>query len=487
MVNPTARKFPTPPISSSEARPGIAGEREPYRADRQFPNGEVHRLPKKLEAVTHPARHWGTDPRRPGGVICRLSPRHCRIAEGRLGFCGVRKNLGGKLVSLNYGKMVHPTEEVIETEAVNHFSPGERILSLGNIGCMMVCDFCHNWKTSQARLAEDKDIEARTPEEIVALAVRLGIRILSWTYNDPVVWHEFVVDTARLARKSGILNLYKSAFYISPDAVEELIEVMDIFSLSLKSMDPRFYLKFTGGRLEPILDGIKQVHVSGRHLEVSNLMVTGRNDSLSEAAKVARWMLDNLDCKVPLHYVRFHPDFKYANAARTPIAALEAARHQAKEMGLENVYLGNVLEHEGCNTVCACGNLLVRRIGALSEHALDPSGSCPACGRRSAIKLLPPRAGEADDGAPPAPDSLSLDHIWEPDKISVHIQAADGSGIVFQSLDEEGRPIGGFRKSMSRRFLVARGGIREERLRIYYKDAAPKVMPLLDRANFPVD
>ena len=134
-----------------------------------------------------------------GVVRCHLSPRNCTMREGQHGFCGVRANRGGRLVSLNYGKSVHATEETIETEAVNHYAPGERILSMGNIGCMMNCSYCHNWKTSQAKYVSDKDVFYYTPEQVVDIATRHGIRCLSWTYNDPVVWHEFVRDTARLA------------------------------------------------------------------------------------------------------------------------------------------------------------------------------------------------------------------------------------------------------------------------------------------------
>lgn len=147
-----------------------------------------------------------------GAVKCHLSPRNCVIQEGKLGFCKVRGNRGGRLVTLNYGKGVHSTEETIETEAVFHFAPGERILSLGNIGCMLNCGYCHNWKTSQAKYVTDKDVYYYTPEQVVETALKHGIRVISWTYNDPVVWHEFILDTAKLAKEAGLINLYKSAF-----------------------------------------------------------------------------------------------------------------------------------------------------------------------------------------------------------------------------------------------------------------------------------
>ncbi|MCA9540785.1 MAG: AmmeMemoRadiSam system radical SAM enzyme, partial [Myxococcales bacterium] len=331
--------------------------------DPQAPPDPLSRLPSRLVESSAPARLWS--PSTNGRVRCHLSPRRCHIPEGGLGFCGVRHNQGGELRTLNYGKSVAMTRETIETEAVYHFAPGEAILSMGNIGCMMACDFCHNWRTSQARQARDADIHAYSPEDVVEAALRHGIRVLSWTYNDPVVWHEFVVDTARLAKKHGLINLYKSAFYITPEAVDELLEVIDIFSLSLKSMDPDFYRKHTKGRLEPTLEAIERVYRARAggdrpHLELSNLCVTGRNDTLEEAARVARFVLDRLDPTIPLHYVRFHPDYRYTHVGRTDVGFLEAARAQAREMGVEHVYVGNVTDSPSAHTWCAeCGTLLI--------------------------------------------------------------------------------------------------------------------------------
>src|SRR5690606_22129564 len=177
--------------------------------------------------------------------------------------------------------------------------------------------------------------------------------------------HEFVVDTARLARAHGLVNLYKSAFYIGPRAVDELLEVIDIFSLSLKSMNEEHYRRHTGGALQPVLDAIEQVYrARGPHLELSNLCVTGRNDTLEESRKIARWMLEHLDADVPLHYVRFHPDYQYTHVGRTPVPFLEEARRAALAEGRRYVYLGNVFDTESVDTRCAgCGELLVRRYG----------------------------------------------------------------------------------------------------------------------------
>lgn len=230
---------------------------------------------------------------------CHLSPRNCVMREGQRGFCGVRMNQDGRLVTLNYGKSVHITDETIETEAVNHFLPGQRILSLGNLGCMLDCKYCHNWKTSQARYVDDKDAYYYTPEGVVETALRHGIRCLSWTYNDPVVWQEFVIDTARLAQQEGLINLYKSAFFISPEAIDQLIPYIDIFSVSVKCIDLEFYRTITTGWLQPVPDGAVQVYRAGRHLEISNLMVIDINDDEENARRIADWALED---RPEVHY-----------------------------------------------------------------------------------------------------------------------------------------------------------------------------------------
>ena len=364
-----------------------------------------------------------------GRVRCHLSPRNCVIKEGKQGFCGVRGNRNGRLVTFNYGKGVHITEETIETEAVNHYAPGERILSLGNVGCMLNCSYCHNWKTSQARYISDKDVFLYTPEEVVDTAIRHGIRVLSWTYNDPVVWHEFVRDTAKLGKEAGLINLYKSAFFITGEAVEELIPYIDIFSISIKSIDDDYYRKLTTGWVQPVLDATKQVYKAGKHVEVSTLMVTDISDNEETARKVTDWVLKDLGPEVPMHFVRFHPDYKMRETTRTPIPRLYRAREIAMEMGAEHVYLGNVYEAAGTSTFCrGCGSTLVTRFGLNAKIlGLDERGNCTTCGRDNHFKLLGPR--------PPAAmvDELPLDghHVrsfdWHGDISSLHIQVRNTS------------------------------------------------------------
>ncbi|WP_306367532.1 AmmeMemoRadiSam system radical SAM enzyme [Nocardiopsis sp. CC223A] len=359
-------------------------------------------------------------------VRCHLSPRNCKIRPGQHGFCMVRANRGGELVSLNYGRSVHATEETIETEAVFHYEPGARILSMGNIGCMLNCDYCHNWKTSQARFVEDKDVFYYTPEEVVDIAERHGIQVISWTYNDPVVWHEFVTETARLAKSKGIINLYKSAFFISPEAVEELIPVIDIFSVSIKSMDPKYYRKITKGWIEPVLEATEQVYRAGRHVEVSTLMVTDLSDSEQNARDMAGFVGERLGPEVPTHFVRFHPDYKMTNTIRTPVERLEHARRVALDMGLDHVYLGNVYDTESTNTWCrGCGLLQITRYGLNAQLiGVTPDGRCSECGLDAHIKRVPdPVAAQAPlDELPTHETYDSARFDWHGDIRAVHVQ-----------------------------------------------------------------
>jgi pyruvate formate lyase activating enzyme len=399
------------------------------------------------DASVHPAR-LGED--LGNGVIkCHLSPRNCRMSPGKAGFCGVRMNLDGNLITLNYGRATHVTQESIETEAVFHYAPGAPILSLGNIGCMMNCDYCHNWKTSQARLARAKDVNRYTPERVVEIARERNIPVISWTYNDPVVWHEFVLDTSLLAHEAGLLNLYKSAFYISPEAAAELCEVIDIFSVSIKSMDPEFYRRYTKGRLEPVLEATKLVFDRGKHLEVSMLMVTDANDGVEDAQRLADWVLTNLSDTVPIHFVRFHPDYKFTHVGRTPVERLEAARRAALAMGVKYCYLGNVYDSESVHTYCgACGHRLIERYGLNAKTVgLDAEGRCQQCGEALAFTPIAYQrascAAPADlDGDLAAGRTRRREFLWHGDIKSLHVEVhnprTEGGEVLCRRLNGNG-------------------------------------------------
>ncbi|MCU7725981.1 AmmeMemoRadiSam system radical SAM enzyme [Actinoplanes sp. KI2] len=369
------------------------------------------------------AKLWTSRP--DGTVQCHLSPRNCVIKEGRAGFCRVRVNRGGELQTLNYGKSVAMTEESIETEAVYHFSPGARILSMGNIGCMMNCDYCHNWKTSQAVHVTDDTVHKYTPEQVVESALERGINVISWTYNDPVVWHEFVLDTASLAREHGIINLYKSAFFISLEGATELADVIDIFSLSLKSMDPAFYRRLTKGRLEPVLEATEYVFRRGRHVEVSNLVVTDANDTAEDAQKVAEWVVNALSPETPLHFVRFHPDYKYTQVGRTPIDRLERARQVALDTGIKYCYLGNVYDHPATHSYCPnCNAKVVERYGLVARPTgLDEEARCRSCQTKLPFVMVQkPKAAELPIQEVPADRIKERQQLWRGDVKAAHVE-----------------------------------------------------------------
>ncbi|HEV2373460.1 MAG TPA: AmmeMemoRadiSam system radical SAM enzyme [Streptosporangiaceae bacterium] len=448
---------------------------------------------KKWQEEGYPAR---LEEQLDDGVVrCHLSPRNCKIRPGQHGFCMVRANRDGRLVSLNYGRSVHATEETIETEAVFHFEPGARILSMGNIGCMLNCDYCHNWKTSQARFVEDHDVFYYTPEEVVDIAERHGIRVISWTYNDPVVWHEFVTETAAIAKQRGIVNLFKSAFFISPEGIEELIPVIDIFSISIKSIDPKYYRKITKGWLEPVLEGTKQVYEAGKHVEVSTLMVTDLSDDEKTARDVATFVGEQLDASIPTHFVRFHPDYKMTDTIRTPIDRIERARQVALGMGLKHVYLGNVYDTEATNTVCSsCGEIQVTRYG-LNARILkvDDQGHCTDCGTDAHMRRIPDIDTSRETATLPAGlNTASFD--WYGDIRALHVQVRNDSDAMKNvyhrrersSTDDGQWMVLHLKPGESYRFIAAKSSTDELGVRVAVPEGCTSSLhQVFDRAHFP--
>ena len=426
-------------------------------------------------------------------VQCNLSPRKCRMKEGQTGFCGVRGNRDGNLVTYTYGKGVHLTEELIETEAIYHFAPGARILSLGNIGCNLNCQYCQNWKTSQAKFVEEKDVHSFTPESIIETALRHNIRVLSWTYNDPVVWHEFVIDTAKLAREAGIYNLYKSACFITEEALDELLPHMDIFSVSIKAIDEVYYRKLTTGWLQPVLDATRKIYQAGKHLEVSNLMITDISDNEQSARNMAGWVLENLGPEIPLHFVRFHPEYRMRDTVRTPIDRLEKAQAIAQEMGLEHVYLGNVSNTKATSSFCnSCGVELVHRFG-LTAHleSLNDDGRCASCGKESHFKAL-----ELNDSISPvnsrkpSDDFIRHTYDWRGDITSLHVQAKNPSTqtavLFYRARNEETWTEVKMEPGESYRFILAKSKPNETGLEIAIPETmSSNLFEVFDRAHFP--
>lgn len=451
-----------------------------------------------------PAQHW--QPFKLDRAECRLCPRHCQPKNNRMGFCGVRGTVEGKFQTFNFGLSLAATEEVIETEAVNHFSPGTRILSMGNIGCMMACSFCQNWETSQIKHLDPQAVRHYSPAEVVEICLKNNIPMISWTYNDPVVWHEFIIETSTLAQQHGIKTLYKSAFYIEQKPVEELLQCIDIFSLSLKSLNDEFYQKHTKARIQPVLERIKQVAASDKHLEISQLLIPELNDSDEDIIQTIDWVLKNLGTDIPLHFVAFHPAYQYQQVNRTDVSSLKQARRLAYSKGLKHIYLGNTLDAGLNDTFCQqCGVLLVQRYGLHANTInLDEHSHCCQCGTLSSIirplssspELTSPSFSMETstfdkEGGGHTEDTKKKQIIihWHEEAQSIHILQLDAKGASDTLFI---RSIGynhGIKKTLSHgleRFIISRQHPSETGVVISWEsDCQYQALALLDRAHYP--
>lgn len=439
----------------------------------------------------HLAKYWdfGLESQK---VTCKLCPRHCTLELGQDGFCGVRGNRGKKLYTLNFGCSINTTVETIETEAIYHYSPGTKILSMGNIGCMMACSFCQNWQTSQIEHLDNENVSYHTPKDVVEMALSNNINVISWTYNDPVVWHEFVVETSKLAKRHGIKTLYKSALYIEIEPLRELIEVIDIFSISLKSMSSDFYRKVTKGRLEPVLEGIKEIGKSNKHLEISQLVVPDLNDDGTDAKETASWIVNNLGNNIPLHFVGYHPAYRYA-APRTSLSTLLELRKIALSEGIKYCYLGNVYNSKVSNTFCNnCGNMLVERFGlTVNVIGLNDNSCCKKCGEKSPIKE--PYAGKIKS------EDLKLDKFkvmqsykidWNSEINSLHI-VPDKKYKTKLRIKVERLPSGNIEflemNNGLERILLSKKNDDESGIKVSFSSTNEiNLLPVLDRAHYPI-
>jgi pyruvate formate lyase activating enzyme len=290
--------------------------------------------------------------RRPDGIVrCNLCPNRCRLAEGEIGDCRARKNIGGELYSLVYGKIAAAHVDPIEKKPFFHFLPGTKAFSIATPGCNMRCLFCQNWEISQAFPWEVQTQEV-SPEGVVEAALKSGCESIAFTYSEPVVFYEYLLDIAKQARAKGLKTVVVSNGYINPEPLRELLRYVDAYKVDFKAFNEVFYEDLTGGSMEPVLKAMKIIRESGVWLEVVTLLVTGRNDSEEEVRALCRWIHENLGDDVPLHFSRFHPQHKLLNLPPTPVQRVIRARQIAIEEGLRYVYTGNVPYPEGETTYC---------------------------------------------------------------------------------------------------------------------------------------
>jgi pyruvate formate lyase activating enzyme len=317
-----------------------------------------------------------------GRVVCGLCPHRCVLSPGDRGVCRSRVNIEGRIYSLVYGNPCAVHLDPIEKKPLFHFRPASRAFSIATTGCNLRCLNCQNWEISQAKPHEVRH-ESLMPPQVVAAAREAGAQALAYTYSEPVTFYEYTSDTARLARAAGMDNLLISAGYINSAPLAELAPLIDAANINLKSFSDTIYRRLNGARLEPVLETFRQLHRSGLHLEITNLVVPGYTDDAAMVRRMCAWILDHLGPDHPLHFSRFMPKYRLDRLPPTPVAVLEEFRAIAMETGIRYVYIGNVPGHDGLHTYChACRRRLVERQGyRVAELHID-AGCCRFCGTR---------------------------------------------------------------------------------------------------------
>ena len=314
-----------------------------------------------------------------GSVQCGICFRRCLIPEAGRGFCRNRENRGGVLYSIVYGRPSAVHIDPVEKEPQLHFLPGSQILCLGTAGCNFRCQHCHNWHLSQ-RSIEEMDYIDLEPSEVVELALRKDIPSISFTYNEPISFYEYVYDVARLAKQKGLRIIWHSNGSINPEPLRELLRYTDAVTIDLKGFTNRFYSDVSQARLEPVLKTLQAIREAGIHLEIVNLIIPTLNDDAADIRRMCVWIKENLGPDVPLHFSRFSPAYKMTTIPPTPINKLEEAFSIAKEVGLNYVTIGNVPGHIYNSTFCPnCKKRIIHRrhFTVLENNIQD--GRCKFC------------------------------------------------------------------------------------------------------------
>ena len=320
----------------------------------------------------HPAKFYHLEDDE--SLKCDLCPHNCRISDSKTGICQVRKNINGKLYSLNYGKVSSLGIDPVEKKPLYHFHPQTKVLSIGSWGCNMSCEFCQNWQISQQK----PQLKEFKPAEIVQTALDKKINLLAYTYSEPTVFYEYMFETAKIASKKGLKNIMVSNGFITEKPLKELVPYLDAANIDLKAFNNNFYHKHCNGGLEAVKKTIKML-AEEIHLEVTTLIVTDLNDNLNELKELFQW-LAKINNEIPLHLSRYHPAHKLNNPA-TDLDLMKKAYHEAKKY-LNHVYLGNTIIENTADTFCSnCGNKLINRKAYNVENSLE-NNRCSNCGEK---------------------------------------------------------------------------------------------------------
>lgn len=327
------------------------------------------------------------EPLKGAAIRCKLCAHRCVIGDGKQGFCKVRENRGGKLYTLNYALASSVAPDPIEKKPFFHFYPGTYVFSLGTVSCNFRCLHCQNYTISQTVLEQSKDwLVEYPPEKVVELAKDYECKGVAWTYNEPTIWFEYTYDSAKLAKRHKLYTCYVTNGYFTEEALNELATCVDAMNIDVKGFTDKFYKEVCSAKLEPVLRSVERAVKKGVHVEVTYLVIPGYNDSEDEFGQFADWAA-SISVDLPVHFSRFHPEYKMMHVASTPVETLRKAREIARKK-LHFVYTGNVPGDEGENTYCYnCGELLIKRWGfTVQSMNLTKDNECPKCG--AGIKIV---------------------------------------------------------------------------------------------------
>ena len=333
-------------------------------------------------------------------VKCHVCANECIILPNKIGICRTRKNYDGELFTLIYGSLISPGSlDPIEKKPLYNFWPGAMSYSIASIGCSFKCQNCQNWSISQANPTDDGkegfyDLEGLEnkgmhltelePHQLVKKVVKSGAKTLAYTYNEPLIWHEWIIDTTSLLKKENIKTILVTNGYSTPEASKELIDVgIDAANIDIKSMSDDFYKKICGVKsVQPVLDTAKLFKENGIHVEITNLIIPELNDSKNNIEELSKWVFNNLGQNTPTHFSAYHPDFKTPSPKSTPLDVLDRAYNIAKNIGLNYIYVGNLPHNKGSNTYCPnCNHLIIGRRGySFTNLDITKDKKCPNCG-----------------------------------------------------------------------------------------------------------
>jgi pyruvate formate lyase activating enzyme len=313
-------------------------------------------------------------------VQCFLCPHHCIIAPEKHGICGVRKNEHGTLFSLIYQSCSSIAVDPIEKKPLYHFFPGSLVLSLGSVGCTFRCDHCQNYNISMVR-PEEQSLRDIPAEQLSTIAKEKNCAGVAWTYNEPTIWHEYTIEAAKKVKDAGLYTVYVTNGYIEEEPLNEIAPYLDAMNIDVKAFNEEFYKKICKAKLAPVLQTCERAKTLGVHLELTYLVIPGHNDTPSEIKEFCQWIAEKLGVETPVHFSRFHPDYKMADVPATPLGTLLACHTAAKDAGLQYIYLGNIGHGDYDNTYCpSCRNLLIERYGFSARVKGLAQGTCSRCG-----------------------------------------------------------------------------------------------------------